>query len=128
MRILIVAAHPDDEVLGCGASIAKWVNTGDEVNVLVLAEGITSRDKTRNLNSRSKELSDLKKSALSANEILGVKSVHLLSYPDNRMDSVDFLDVVKEIESFLEKIKPDIVLTHHTSDLNLDHQIGFSHK
>ena len=60
MRILIVAAHPDDEVLGCGASIAKWVNTGDEVNVLVLAEGITSRDKTRNLDSRSKELSDLK--------------------------------------------------------------------
>ena len=94
MRILIVAAHPDDEVLGCGASIAKWVNNGDEVNVLILAEGITSRDKTRNLDSRSKELSDLKKSALNASEILGVKSVHLLSYPDNRMDSVDLLEVM----------------------------------
>ena len=125
MRILIVAAHPDDEVLGCGASIAKWVNNGDEVNVLVLAEGITSRDKTRNLDSRSKELSDLKKSALNASEILGVKSVHLLSYPDNRMDSVDLLDIVKDIENHIKKTKPQVVITHHPSDLNIDHQITF---
>ena len=125
MRILIVAAHPDDEVLGCGASIAKWVNNGDEVNVLILAEGITSRDKTRNLDSRSKELSDLKKSALNASEILGVKTVHLLSYPDNRMDSVDLLDIVKDIENHIKKTKPQVVITHHPSDLNIDHQITF---
>ena len=65
MNILVVAAHPDDEILGCGASIAKWVKNGDEVNVLIMAEGITSRDKTRNLDSRSEELSNLKKSEFS---------------------------------------------------------------
>ena len=123
MNILVVAAHPDDEILGCGASIAKWVKNGDEVNVLIMAEGITSRDKTRNLDSRSEELSDLKKSALNAGEILGVKSVQLLSYPDNRMDSVDLLDIVKDIEAHIQKTKPQVVITHHPSDLNIDHQI-----
>ena len=125
MNILVVAAHPDDEVLGCGASIAKWVKNGDEVKILIMAEGITSRDITRNLDSRSEELSDLKKSAINASEVLGVKSVQLLSYPDNRMDSVDLLDIVKDIETYIHETKPQVVITHHPSDLNIDHQITF---
>ena len=123
MKYLVIVAHPDDEVLGCGGSMAKWTNNGHEVNLLIMSEGITSRDKKRNVALRDSELTDLKKSTIDSAKIIGIKTIHFLKLPDNRMDSVDFLDVVKEIESFLEKIKPDIVLTHHTSDLNLDHQI-----
>ncbi|MGY8788041.1 MAG: PIG-L deacetylase family protein [Fidelibacterota bacterium] len=123
MIYLIIAAHPDDEVLGCGGSIAKWVKDGHEVHVLIMAEGATSRDKHRDRASRKETLSILAQSAKRAAEILGVKSVELLDYPDNRMDSVDLLDVVKTIEDYTEKLKPDVVVTHHSGDLNIDHQI-----
>jgi LmbE family N-acetylglucosaminyl deacetylase len=122
-NILIIAAHPDDEVLGCGGSIAKWSKDENNVNLLIMAEGITSRDKYREKESRKKELSNLAQSAKRASNILGVKSVELLDYPDNRMDSVDLLDVVKTIEKYIEKLKPEVVMTHHAGDLNIDHQI-----
>ena len=120
---LIIAAHPDDEVLGCGGSIAKWAKAGNDVRVLIMAEGSTSRDKTRNRDARKEDLSHLTKSAKKAGEILGVKSIELLDYPDNRMDSVVLLDVVKSIEEHIEKRKPEVVVTHHLGDLNIDHQI-----
>jgi len=102
MKYLIIAAHPDDEVLGCGGSMAKWTKEGHEVNVLILAEGATSRDKQRDRESRTEELSLLAQSAKRATDILGVESVELLDYPDNRMDSIDLLDVVKEVEKILK--------------------------
>ncbi len=123
MKYLIIAAHPDDEVLGCGGSIAKWVKDGHEVHVLIMAEGSTSRDKHRDRASRKETLSILAQSAKRAAEILGVETIELLDYPDNRMDSVDLLDVVKTIEDYTEKLKPDVVITHHAGDLNIDHQI-----
>ena len=123
MKSLIIAAHPDDEVLGCGGSMAKWSNNGHEVHVLIMAEGATSRDSNRNSENRKDDLSELEKSAKEASKVLGIKSIELMDYPDNRMDSVDLLDVVKIIESYIEKIKPDVVVTHHSGDLNIDHQI-----
>jgi len=123
--ILIVAAHPDDEILGCGGSIAKWVEDGHKVHVLILAEGSTSRDKTRDRTSHQKELAHLASSAKKAAKIIGIHSLNLMDYPDNRMDSIDLLDVVKTIESFVEKIQPNIVATHHSGDLNIDHRIVF---
>ena len=121
--ILIIAAHPDDEVLGCGGSMVKWSKSGNHVHVLIMAEGATSRDRSRNKISRQIELSHLAQSAKKAGKILGVQSVELLDYPDNRMDSVDLLDVIKTIEKYIEKLKPEVVVTHHLGDLNLDHQI-----
>ena len=103
VKSLVIAAHPDDEVLGCGGSIAKWAKEGHDVHVLIMAEGVTSRDKRRERVSRKEELSILAQSAIHASDILGVKSVDLLDYPDNRMDSLDLLDVVKEVEKFIEK-------------------------
>ena len=123
MTILVVAAHPDDEVLGCGASMAKWSNAGIEVNVLIMAEGATSRDKVRNREKRVDELSALAKSARSAGKILGVSSVQLLDFPDNRMDSVDRLEVIKAVEEHIKLLKPVTVVTHHSGDLNIDHRI-----
>ena len=123
MSILVVAAHPDDEVLGCGASVAKWAKAGNEVHVVILAEGATSRDATRNPEARIEELSTLAKAAQSAGEILGVTSVRLFNFPDNRMDSVDRLEVIKIGEEQIELVKPETVVTHHYGDINIDHQI-----
>lgn len=120
--ILVIAAHPDDEVLGCGATIAKHVQLGDKVHVVILAEGATSRDERRDRSQRSTELSQLAEAAHRAKEILGVASLTLHDFPDNRMDSVDLLDIVKIVESSMEKVSPDIVYTHHAGDMNIDHR------
>ena len=122
-KILIIAAHPDDEVLGCGGTMAKWANEGAEVYSLIMAEGATSRDKTRDREYRNVDLAHLGLAAQKASDLLGIASVELLSYPDNRMDSVDLLDVVKSVEDRIKKINPDTVVTHHSADLNIDHQV-----
>ena len=122
-NILVVAAHPDDEVLGCGGTIAKHINQGDEVHVLILAEGITSRDTKRDRSNSKEELSELGIAAHKAHKIMGTSSLKLLDYADNRMDSVDLLDIVKTVEEEVKEKKPKIVYTHHHGDLNIDHQI-----
>lgn len=120
--VLVVAAHPDDEVLGCGATIAKHVKYGDEVHVVILSEGVTSRDSKRDCENRRHELSQLANSAYNAKEILGITSLFLHDFPDNRMDSLDLLDVVKVVETHICQIKPDIIYTHHCGDVNIDHR------
>lgn len=122
-KILVVAAHPDDEVLGCGATIARHAKMGDEVNVVILAEGATSRDEKRDRKHRSKELSELAQAADEAKKILDASSLTLHDFPDNRMDSVDRLDVIKVVEGFIQQYQPEIVYTHHVGDVNIDHRI-----
>ena len=122
-EILIIAAHPDDEVLGCGASIAKWKAAGNSVNILIMAEGETSRSKFRDSVSKKTKLLVLNDSAKKAGEILGVSSVKLLDFPDNRMDSLDRLDIIKAIEEEVSRLRPTIVVTHHWGDLNIDHRV-----
>jgi len=121
--VLVVAAHPDDEVLGCGGTIAVHAARGDDVHILIMAEGITSRDRMRDEKARDGELSELADTAKKVGLFLGAKSVDLLCFPDNRMDSLPLLDIIKEVEARLERIKPNIVYTHHHADLNVDHQI-----
>ena len=121
-RILIVAAHPDDEVLGCGGSIARHADVGDHVQVLIVAEGATSRQQQRDRGLVKAELSDLARAAQKAGEILGASGVELLDLPDNRLDSLDCLDLIKLIEARLESYQPQIVYTHHSGDVNIDHR------
>ena len=123
MTILVVAAHPDDEILGCGASIAKWASLGDEVHILIMAEGATSRDNIRDADLKSDELLQLAKSAQLACKIIGASAVTLLGFPDNRMDSVDRLDVIKAVEKEVDRLQPHTLVTHHSGDLNIDHRI-----
>lgn len=122
-KVLIVAAHPDDEILGCGGTIIKHCQHGDEVHILIMAEGLTSRDVTRNVESNAEDLTDLHANSLRASRIMGASSIKLLLLPDNRMDSVDLLDVIKHIEEEIEAFHPDIVYTHHAGDVNIDHRI-----
>ena len=121
-RVLVVAAHPDDEVLGCGGTIVNHVIKGDEVRVLILAEGITSRDQHRDSEANAQQLNKLSEIAKKANQKLGVSSLQLEGFPDNRMDSVDLLDIVKVVEESIHEYLPDIVYTHHSGDLNIDHR------
>lgn len=122
-RILIIAAHPDDEILGCGGSVAKWIRQGHNVSSLIMSEGSTSRDNKRNRKKRHKEISDLQIAAKKSAKILGVKLIKFFNFPDNRMDSVNLIDVVKLIEKQIKLLKPDTVVTHHHGDLNVDHKI-----
>lgn len=121
--VLVVAAHPDDEVLGCGATMAKHARDGDTVSVLIMAEGITSRDISRDPQKRKLELQELSVAAKAANRILGVKNLALHDFPDNRMDSVNLLDLVKLVEEQIQKHKPTVVYTHYGWDVNVDHQL-----
>jgi LmbE family N-acetylglucosaminyl deacetylase len=124
-KILIIAAHPDDEILGCGGTAARQVKEGNEVYTLVLGEGITSRDASRQREKREQELVLLKKQVHEANGVIGIKEVFIYDFPDNRFDSVPLLDIVKVLETIKNKIKPDIVFTHYEQDLNIDHQITY---
>nr|WP_319392052.1 PIG-L family deacetylase [uncultured Desulfobacter sp.] len=122
MPTLVIAAHPDDETLGCGGTIARLASEQKEVHILILGEGITSRQ-TDNRTSANEEISMLKKNSRQAGAILGVADIHLESFPDNKFDSIPLLDIVKVVESYIEKISPHTVFTHHGGDLNIDHSV-----
>ena len=120
---LVIAAHPDDEVLGCGGTIARLTAEEWKVHILILAEGATSRDRSRNRANRLSELSALAKAAHAANAVLGAASVTLGDLPDNRMDTVALLDVVKIVEDAIAQYRPELVFAHHAGDLNVDHRV-----
>lgn len=124
-RVLIVAAHPDDEILGCGGTVARLVKIGYEAYTLVLGEGITSRDSNKIEEEQKKELNKLRKDAERANKLIGVKEIIVHNIADNRFDSVPLLSIVKIIEKYKERIKPEILFTHYKDDLNIDHQITY---
>jgi len=124
-KILIVSAHPDDEVLGCGGTVAKLVKEGYQAYTLILGEGITSRDENRDRAKRETEIQKLKSQAEKANKIIGLEEVFMYDFPDNRFDTVSFLDIVKVIEKIKSDIKPKIIFTHYEKDLNIDHQITY---
>ena len=122
--VLVIVAHPDDEVLGCGGTMARLAREGYEVFTLVLGEGVRSRyEKNEDSLDIEDAINALKKQALEANKILGVKEVFFSDFPDNRFDSIDLLDIVKAVERFKEEVKPQIIFTHSKADLNIDHQI-----
>jgi LmbE family N-acetylglucosaminyl deacetylase len=122
VNTLVIAAHPDDEVLGCGGTIARLAGEGHTVHVVILAEGLTSRGAQRDRATHQSELSALASVARHAGKILGAASVELLDFPDNRMDSIDRLDIVKVVENLIARHRPHSVFTHHIGDVNIDHR------
>jgi len=125
MKLFVIVAHPDDEVLGCGGTMSRLVKEGNEVFTFILGEGITARDEQRNIEKSKKEILKLRKQSKKANEILGVKKIFFYDFPDNRFDTVPLLDIVKKIEKIKNKVKPEIIFTHCEKDLNIDHQITY---
>lgn len=117
---LIIAAHPDDEVLGCGGTIAKLASEGVLVHVAFLADGVFSRASGQK--DQQIEVKDRRAAAQQACNILGVKSVSFGDFPDNKMDVSPLLDIVKAIEELISKHQPDTLFTHHCGDVNIDHR------
>ena len=115
-KILVLAAHPDDETLGCGATIAKLSNQGHNIKLLTFTDGVSARDIGDNKN-RNKSLQKVSK-------ILGINDFKYGNFPDNKMDSIPLLDVCKFIEKEIEEV-PDVIFTHHPGCLNIDHNIVY---
>jgi LmbE family N-acetylglucosaminyl deacetylase len=125
VKILVVAAHPDDEVLGCGGTIARLSREGHEIYIAVLGEGITSRYEQREQADRA-VIDALHACSREVGKLLGAKEVFTHNLPDNRFDTVPLLDTVKIVENLIARIAPDVIYTHHGGDLNIDH--GLVHR
>jgi len=125
-KILLVVAHPDDEILGAGATMHKLIkNYNCKVSLIILGEGITSRSTKRDPDLWEQELNIHKKNISAAMKIIGIEDIKTYNLPDNRFDSIDMLDIVKIIEKDKKAIRPQVIFTHHENDLNIDHQIVF---
>lgn len=116
--VLVVAAHADDEALGCGGTIARHVEAGDHVEVVFVAEGVSSRP-----GGGEGDLAGRLQATERAKQILGISKTRFLGLPDNRLDSVPLLDLVQSLEAIIAELKPSIVYTHHVGDLNVDHRV-----
>ena len=119
-NILIIAAHPDDEVLGCGGTVAKMSKNGDNVDVLIISDGVSSR----NLKDKvlKKNLILRRKACKLSCDLLGINKPDFENFPDNQLDKIPLLKITRVIEKKIKKIKPNIIFTHHWGDLNIDHQ------
>ena len=118
-RIIVVAAHPDDEALGCGGTIAAEAREGAEVTVVFMTNGVGARHTREQDSQVSRRLA----ASRAACEILGVSRVEQLDFPDNRLDRVPLLDIVQAIEPIISDTTPSVVLTHYAYDLNVDHRV-----
>jgi LmbE family N-acetylglucosaminyl deacetylase len=116
MRVLTVAAHPDDETLGAGGTMALLASQGHEVRVLILSDGVTSRHHYIELQ---------KECAVRANDIMGVRDVLFCNLPDQGLDGMPLLDVIRPIEKCIGEFAPNIVFTHFRGDANQDHRVAF---
>lgn len=122
MKVLVIVAHPDDEVLGCGGTIARLAQEGHEVYIAILGEGITSRYQQRGQADQAL-VEALHAHSRQVAELLGAKDLFLHNLPDNRFDTVPLLDVIKIVEELIGRLQPQVIYTHRGGDLNIDHVI-----
>jgi LmbE family N-acetylglucosaminyl deacetylase len=117
-KILIIAAHPDDEMLGCGGTIIK-LKEKNEINVVFLTNGISART----INKKKAELR--KNECLNLFKDLNLPKPIMLNFSDNQLDKIPLLKIIKKIELIIKKIQPNIIFTHYENCLNIDHQITY---
>lgn len=122
MRVLCVAAHPDDEVIGVGGTLAKHADDGDEVFVLLLGDGEMARYETVTPEAEA-GMRLRREAARDVGDALGVESVRILEFWGNQLDKEPFIDVVRAVEDEIRRVEPTVVYTHHFGDLNMDHQL-----
>jgi LmbE family N-acetylglucosaminyl deacetylase len=125
-RILVVVAHPDDELLGLGASIHRLVHRhGCQARAVILGEGLTSRSATRDPARWAADLATHRGNIGRAAAAIGYASTGIYNFADNRFDSVDLLDIIKVVEQEKEAFQPTLIFTHHGGDTNIDHRRTF---
>lgn len=115
--VLAIVAHPDDEVLGAGGVLARHAQAGHAVHIAFLADGVGARGADKAAADRRAQ------AARAAASCLGARDPIFMGFPDNRLDSVDLLDITQAIEKIVAQMQPDTVYTHHAGDLNIDHTI-----
>ena len=116
-KVLVIAAHPDDETLGMGGTIHKLSLLGSRVRVIFLSDGVGSRDEIR------ESVDSRRAAAISALRVLNCTDVHFYDYPDNSMDTMPLIDIVKTVEKSIDDFDPTVLFTHFPHDLNVDHRI-----
>lgn len=116
--VLVIAAHPDDDVLGCGGAMAKLADRGATVQVAFLADGVSSRETS----ASAAELTERRTAARLACQILGAQEPSFGEFADNQMDAVPMLKIARAIEALISHHQPDTIFTHHAGDVNIDHQ------
>lgn len=124
-RLLVVCAHPDDEVLGCGGTVRRRVDEGWEAACVVLTGGVGGRHGTSEGDVVATLQAALRKEAADAHEVVGFSRVELLDFPDNRLDLVGRMEIARAIKPIIADFKPDVVFTHHPGDYNWDHSRAF---
>jgi len=117
--VLVVAAHADDEALGCGGAIARHVAEGDIVHAVFMTDGVSSRQ-----GSNTHELERRLAATEQARQVLGIATTVFLGLQDNRLDGLPLLDVIQPLEEVVRQLNPQIIYTHHYGDLNIDHRIA----
>jgi LmbE family N-acetylglucosaminyl deacetylase len=115
---LIIAAHPDDEILGCGGAINKFKKNGTDSFVLILTDGGKGRYSKR-LTLR------LRKDAVKANVIVGTKELFFANLPNQQLDAIPITKIIEVIERYIEKLDINCIFTHHCGDLNKDHRLAY---
>lgn len=118
MKILVIAPHPDDEVLGCGGTIAKHVRKGDELHLCIVTKAYTPDWSEEFLKNRPKEIAK-------SNKILGIQKTYFLDYPTVKLDTIPQNKLNKSISAVVNEVKPDIVYIPHKGDINKDHRLIF---
>lgn len=123
---MVVVAHPDDELLGLGATLHALVKRkGAQVHVVILGEGITSRGDERETEKWQHELSQHQQNIRDAQQKIGYQTLAFHQFPDNRFDRIDLLSIIKVVEKEKAAFQPEIIFTHHGGDVNIDHQRTF---
>lgn len=117
-KILVVCAHPDDETLGIGGTLALHAAKKDEISILIMTDGETSRRENIGIKSRQQQ-------AINACKILGITDIEFLSFEDQKLDTIPLLELNKKIEMKMKKVNPTILYTHFWGDLNKDHRCVF---
>ena len=115
VQVLVVAAHPDDEALGCGGALLHHLQRGHRIHLLFLTDGVSARGSDTNASQR-------RKASKRVSKLLRASSHTQLDFPDNMLDTVPLLELARSIEGVAIKCRPDVIYTHHLGDLNIDHR------
>lgn len=116
MNVLVLSAHPDDEILGPGGTLARHALDGDSVHAVILSEGTTSR-------YAPDMMATLERSGQQAAAKIGMSSIRFEAFPDQRLDTVPLVEITQRIEAIVEELAPEVVYTHFPNDVNADHGV-----